>query len=107
MTKAASESLSSVDVVSVGGLCIDIVLRVDRFPGHDEKVASELVGNLPGGPQPNFACAASTLGLSVRSLSHIGTDEYGEIVKAIWKNMTLIRSVLRLYQEQLLLLLFC
>ena len=82
MTKFASGSVSSVDVVSVGGLCIDIVLKVDRFPGHDEKVASELIGNLPGGPQPNFACAASTLGLSVRTLSHIGTDEYGEIVKA-------------------------
>ena len=82
MTKFASESVSAVDVVSVGGLCIDIVLRVDRLPGHDEKVLSELIGYLPGGPQPNFAGAASTLGLSVRSLSHIGTDEYGEIVKS-------------------------
>jgi len=78
---ANDNKVSKFDVVSVGGLCIDIVLRVDRLPGHDEKVLSELVGYLPGGPEPNFACAASKLGLSVRSLSHIGTDQYGDLVK--------------------------
>ena len=82
MTQPTSNLLQSVNVLSVGGLTIDIVLRVDRLPGHDEKVLSSLIGRLPGGPQPNFACAASKLGVSVRSLGHIGSDEGGEAVKA-------------------------
>lgn len=57
MTEPISNSLQSVNVLSVGGLTIDIVLKVDRLPGHDEKVLSSLVGRLPGGHQPNFACA--------------------------------------------------
>ena len=82
MTESTSSLLQSVNVLSVGGLTIDIVLRVDRLPGHDEKVLSSLIGRMPGGPQPNFACAASKLGLCVKSLAHIGSDEVGETVKA-------------------------
>ena len=82
MTRSTSNLLQGYNVLAVGGLTIDIVLRVDRLPGHDEKVLSSLIGRLPGGPQPNFACAASKLGMSVKSLAHVGSDEAGEIVAA-------------------------
>lgn len=82
MTRSTSNLLQACNVLSVGGLTIDMVLRVDRLPGHDEKVLSRLIGRLPGGPQPNFACAASKLGVSVKSLGHVGADEAGEIVEA-------------------------
>ena len=82
MTRPPSNLLQGTNILAVGGLTIDIVLRVDRLPGHDEKVLSSLIGRLPGGPPPNFACAASNLGVSVKSLAHVGSDEAGEIVVA-------------------------
>jgi len=69
-----------VDVVGVASGTIDLVVEVDRLPGHDEKVNGRLIGWLPGGPVPNFACAASRLGLSVGLLGSVGDDAAGQLV---------------------------
>ncbi len=74
------------DVIAVGGVDVDIVLRVDRLPGHGEKVLGDFVGNLPGGTVANFACAASRLGLRVASLSTVGPDEAGRLIVADFEN---------------------
>ncbi len=68
------------DVLAVGGVDVDLVMRVDRLPAHGEKVMGQLVGRLPGGTVANFACAAARLGLQVASLSTVGGDEAGELV---------------------------
>ena len=38
MTESTSSLLQSVNVLSVGGLTIDIVLRVDRLPGMQNAI---------------------------------------------------------------------
>ncbi|MCZ7569263.1 MAG: carbohydrate kinase family protein [Ardenticatenaceae bacterium] len=70
------------DVIAVAGVDVDLVLMVDRLPGHGEKVMGRLVGRLPGGTVANFACAASQLGLRVASFATVGADEAGRLVVA-------------------------
>ena len=62
------------DVVGLNGLDYDIVLAVDHLPQHDEKLSVRLLGNYPGGPVGNFACAASRLGLRVAVAAELGED---------------------------------
>lgn len=69
-----------MDVVAVGVAAIDLVVEVDHLPGHDEKVNGRLVGRLPGGTVPNFACAASRLGLAVGFLGSVGDDRAGHLI---------------------------
>jgi len=66
------------DVISIGGIDVDLVITVADLPGPDEKVMAELVGNLPGGPAANFACAGRRLGLQVAALAEIGDDQAGQ-----------------------------
>lgn len=68
-----------MDVVAVASGTIDLVIEVDRLPGHDEKVNGRLIGWLPGGTVPNFACAASQLGLSAGLLGSVADDAAGQL----------------------------
>jgi ribokinase len=70
----------ALDVLAVGGVGIDWVMRVDHMPRSGENVIGHYVGRLPGGVVANFACAAARLGLQVASLSTIGDDEYGRLI---------------------------
>ena len=36
-----------IDVLAVGGIDVDLVLKVPELPSHDEKVMGEMVGWLP------------------------------------------------------------
>ncbi|MEM7345465.1 MAG: carbohydrate kinase family protein [Chloroflexota bacterium] len=67
-----------IDVLTVGGVDMDLVLTVPELPDHDEKVIGEMVGWLPGGPAANFACAASRLGLRVSAFAMVGDDGNGQ-----------------------------
>ena len=75
-----AESNKQRDVVAVGAATIDLVIEVERLPGHDEKVMGRHVGWLPGGTVPNFACAASCLGLRTCFLGTVGDDAPGRLV---------------------------
>lgn len=68
------------DIITIDGLDLDIVMKVDQLPGYGEKVMAELVGRLPGGPCANFACAAARLGMQVASFSTVGDDVEGQII---------------------------
>jgi len=68
------------DVLAVGGVSVDLVLKTPHLPAHDEKVVGELVGRLSGGPAANFACAASRLGLKAASWAGVGDDENGRLI---------------------------
>ena len=74
------ESNKQRDVVAVGAATIDLVIKVERLPGHDEKVMGRHVGWLPGGTVPNFACAASRLGLRTGFLGTVGDDASGSLI---------------------------
>lgn len=68
------------DLIAAGGVSVDLVMDVDRLPGHGEKVMGRFVGRLPGGTVANFSCAAARLGLKVASLSSVGADGAGELL---------------------------
>jgi ribokinase/sulfofructose kinase len=68
------------DVLAVGGIDIDLVMRVDSLPEWGGKVVGQFIGRLPGGTVANFACVASRLGLAVASLSTVGGDEAGQMI---------------------------
>lgn len=63
-----------IDVLAIGGIDRDLVLKVPYIPGEDEKVNGEFVGWLSGGPVGNMACAASRLGLNVYAICQVGDD---------------------------------
>ncbi len=63
-----------IDVLGIGGIDRDLVLKVPCVPGHDEKVRGEFVGWFSGGPVANMACAASRLGLAVHAVCQVGDD---------------------------------
>jgi ribokinase len=69
-----------IDVLAVGGTGLDTVITLDRLPGHDEKVIGAHIGQMPGGPAGNFACAASRLGLRAAVLANVGDDEAGRLL---------------------------
>src|SRR5918911_3957932 len=68
------------DVLTIGGIDMDLVMTVDELPGPDLKSMGKLVGNMPGGPAANFACAASRLGLRVAALAQVGEDQAGQAI---------------------------
>ncbi len=68
------------DVLTIGGIDLDLVVTVPELPGADLKVMGELIGNMPGGPAANFACAASRLGIRVAALAEVGDDPAGQII---------------------------
>ena len=68
------------DVLTIGGIDMDLVLTVPELPGPDLKVMGNLVGSMPGGPAANFACAASRLGLRVAALAEVGDDPAGQAI---------------------------
>lgn len=68
------------DVLTIGGIDMDLVLTVPELPGPDLKVMGDLVGTMPGGPAANFACAASRLGLRVAALAEVGDDPAGQVI---------------------------
>jgi ribokinase/sulfofructose kinase len=70
----------TLDVLTIGGIDMDLVLTVPELPGPDLKVMGDLVGNMPGGPAANFACAASRLGLRVAALAEVGDDPAGQAI---------------------------
>ena len=69
------------DIIAIDSIALDIVLKVEHLPGYGEKINGNLVGRLPGGPGANFACAAALLGMQTASLSTVGDDVEGQIVK--------------------------
>ena len=72
-----SEQTRDIDVLAIGGIDADLVLRVPHIPGYDEKVRADFEGWQSGGPVGNMACAASNLGLSVHAVCQVGDDEGG------------------------------
>ena len=68
------------DILAIDRVALDIVLKVQRLPGHGEKEVGDFVGNLPGGPAANFACAAARQGMSVAALATLGDDEAAKII---------------------------
>lgn len=67
------------DIIGIGDADMDIMVKADRIPGHDEKVKGHIIGKFPGGIISNFLCAASKFGSKCGAVVCVGQDEYGRI----------------------------
>lgn len=64
-------------IVGIGDTDIDILLKVDRLPKHDEKVEAALLGMFPGGMIGNFLSAAACFGADCGAIVAYGDDAFG------------------------------
>jgi len=59
---------------------MDIYVRINELPSHDEAVEAQEVYLGGGGSASNFAVALSRLGIKSRILGYVGNDMIGDIV---------------------------
>ncbi|BBH70877.1 ribokinase [Actinoplanes sp. OR16] len=69
-------------ILCVGLATVDLVQRVDRLPGADEKVQSDSVEVAAGGPATNAAVTAAALGADVTLVSAVGGHPLGDLIRA-------------------------
>ncbi|KQQ56111.1 ribokinase [Pseudomonas sp. Leaf127] len=65
-------------VVVIGSLNMDLVVRVPRLPRPGETLVGESFATVPGGKGANQAVAVARLGATVAMLGCVGDDAYGQ-----------------------------
>ncbi|MEO5886936.1 MAG: ribokinase [Anaerolineales bacterium] len=68
------------DILVVGSLNTDLVVRAPRFPQPGETISGEDLQVIPGGKGANQAVAAARLGASVSMLGRVGRDNFGDFL---------------------------
>ena len=68
------------DILVVGSLNADLVVRTPRFPQPGETISGEDLQVIPGGKGANQAVAAARLGASVSMLGRVGGDNFGDFL---------------------------
>lgn len=68
------------DILVIGSLNADLVVRVPRFPAPGETISGSDLATLPGGKGANQAVAAAKLGTSVAMLGRVGRDQLGQML---------------------------
>jgi sugar/nucleoside kinase (ribokinase family) len=71
-----------VRIVCAGLATVDLVYRVDRIPGPDEKVQARSVETAAGGPATNAAVTAAALGADVTLVTAVGGHPLGDLIRA-------------------------
>ena len=66
------------DILVVGSLNMDLVVRAPRFPKPGETISGEDLAIIPGGKGANQAVAAARLGADVSMLGRVGNDVFGQ-----------------------------
>lgn len=69
-------------VTVVGSLNLDLIVSVDRLPGHGETVVATASATGPGGKGANQAAAAAALSSEVAMVGRVGADEAGARLRA-------------------------
>jgi sugar/nucleoside kinase (ribokinase family) len=69
-------------ILCAGLVTVDLVYRVARIPGADEKAQATGVEIAAGGPAANAAVTAAALGASVTLLTAVGTHPLGSLIRA-------------------------
>ena len=69
-------------IVCVGLATVDVVYRVDRIPGPDEKAQAEAVEVASGGPAANAAVTTAVLGAEVTLVTAIGAHPLGALIRS-------------------------
>jgi ribokinase len=65
------------EIVVLGSLNMDLVVRVGRIPYHGETMFGETFATFPGGKGANQAVAAARLGAGVAMVGSVGADAFG------------------------------
>lgn len=68
------------DILVVGSLNTDLVVRAPRFPQPGETISGGDLQVIPGGKGANQAVAAARLGASVSMLGRVGKDNFGDLL---------------------------
>lgn len=71
-----------VDVVVIGSLNMDLVVRTPRHPQPGETLIGHDVAMTPGGKGANQAVALARLGATAAMIGRIGDDDYGHALLA-------------------------
>src|SRR5262250_2279977 len=66
-----------IRVLVVGGLNMDLIVRVPHLPAPGETITGDSLLRAPGGKGANQAAAAARLGASVSMLGRVGRDAFG------------------------------
>src|ERR1700712_654353 len=69
-------------VLVAGSINMDVVATADRHPLVGETVAGKAVLYFPGGKGANQAVAAAKLGASTTLIGRLGTDAFGQQLRA-------------------------
>ena len=69
-------------ILCAGLATVDLVYRVDRIPGPDEKAQATGVEIAAGGPAANAAVTAARLGADVTLVTAVGAHPLGELIRA-------------------------
>jgi ribokinase len=70
------------DMVVLGSLNMDLVVRTARMPRPGETVMGERFVTVPGGKGANQAAAAARLGAGVEMIGRVGADSFGPTLMA-------------------------
>jgi ribokinase len=65
------------DIVVIGSLNADLVVRTPHFPKPGETIQGEDLATIPGGKGANQAVAAARLGAKVAMIGRVGADAFG------------------------------
>jgi ribokinase len=65
------------DILVIGSLNADLVVRAPRFPAPGETISGEDLAIIPGGKGANQAVAAARQGARVSMLGRVGSDSFG------------------------------
>ena len=68
------------DILVIGSLNADLVVRAPRFPTPGETISGEDLAIIPGGKGANQAVAASRQGASVAMVGRVGKDAFGPML---------------------------
>lgn len=75
------------DILVVGSLNADLVVRSPRFPKPGETISGEDLQIIPGGKGANQAVAAARQGASVAMVGRVGKDSFGpDLINNLKKN---------------------
>jgi ribokinase len=84
------------DIVVVGSLNADLVVRSPRFPKPGETIRGEDLATIPGGKGANQAVAAARLGADVAMVGCVGADAFGSmLIENLKRNHVDTKRVLR------------
>ena len=68
------------EIVVLGSINMDLVVRAERMPRPGETLRGEQFVTVPGGKGANQAAAAARQGASVAMIGRVGADSFGPVL---------------------------